>query len=173
MVLVPCCLLRPGMDWFGSFFLSFFLFCLEDRDSVLECLGGEFLFLVLRDLEADLDLPLLFLGLGGGVILLAEGPGDGVLGGDLVPWISSCWMLLLVVPQCSPQTRCSRQCRQRRTCPSSWPSSQGCGRPRPSWRLWRRLACQKFLLAALAAQGCNQGDGEQECSLTWLHSAYS
>ena len=71
------------MDWFGSFFLSFFLFCLEDRDSVLECLGGGLLFMVLWDLEADLGLPLLFLGLGGGVILLAEGPGEGVLGGDL------------------------------------------------------------------------------------------
>ena len=85
VVLVPCCLLRPGMDWFGSFFLSFFLFCLEleDKDSVLECLGGGLLFLVLWDLEADLDLPLLFLGLGGGDILLAEGPGEGVLRGDL------------------------------------------------------------------------------------------
>ena len=73
------------MDWFGSFFLPFFLFCLEleDKDSVLECLGGGLLFLTLWDLEADLVLPLLFLGLGGGVILLAEGPGEGVLGGDL------------------------------------------------------------------------------------------
>ena len=58
------------MDWFGSFFLSLFLFCLEDKDSVLECLGS-------------LDLPLLFLGPGGGDDLLAEGPGEGVLGGDL------------------------------------------------------------------------------------------
>ena len=56
VVLVPGCLLRPGMDWFGSFFLSFFLFCLEleDKDSVLGCLGGGLLFLTLRDLEADL-----------------------------------------------------------------------------------------------------------------------
>ena len=92
VVLVPCCLFRPGMDWLGSFFLSLFLFCLEDKDSVLECLGGECLFLKLRDLEADLDLPLLFheadldfpllfLGPGGGDDLL--GPGEGVLGGDL------------------------------------------------------------------------------------------
>ena len=71
------------MDWLGRFFLSLFLFCLEDKDSVLECLGGECLFLVLRDLEGDLDLPLLFLGPGGGDDLLVEGPGEGVLGGDL------------------------------------------------------------------------------------------
>ena len=78
MVLVPGCLLRPGMDWCASLFLE-----LEDRDCVLGCLGGGLLFLTLRDLEADLFLPLLFLGLGGGVLLLAEGLGDGVLGGDL------------------------------------------------------------------------------------------
>ena len=84
-MLVPGCLLRPGMDWRGCFFLSFFLFCLEeeDRDSVLGCLGGGLLFLTLRDLEADLFMPLLFLGLGGGDLLLADGLGDGVLGGDL------------------------------------------------------------------------------------------
>ena len=39
--------------------------------------------MTLRDLEADLFLPLLFLGLGGGVLLLVEGLGEGVLGGDL------------------------------------------------------------------------------------------
>jgi hypothetical protein len=62
VVLVLGCLLRPEMDWCGSFLLSFFLFYLEleDRDSVLRCLG-----------------------LGGGDLLLAEGLGDGVLGGDL------------------------------------------------------------------------------------------
>ena len=58
-----------------------FVVCLEleEKDSVLGCLGGGLLFLTLRDLEADLFLPLLFLGLGGGVLLL----GEGVLGSDL------------------------------------------------------------------------------------------
>ena len=86
LVLVPGCLFRPGMDWCGSFLLSFFLFCLEleDKDSVLWCLGEGLPFLTLSDLEADLFLLLLFLGLGDGVFFLAEGLGDGVFDGDLV-----------------------------------------------------------------------------------------
>jgi hypothetical protein len=80
VVLAPGCLLRPEMDWCGSFLLSFFLFYLElqDKDSVVRCLGGGLFSLTLKVLEADLFLPLLFLGLGGGDLLLT---GDlGALG---------------------------------------------------------------------------------------------
>jgi hypothetical protein len=46
---------------------------LRGTGEVLWCLGGGLLFLTLKDLEADLFLPLLFLGLGGGDLILADG----------------------------------------------------------------------------------------------------
>jgi hypothetical protein len=47
------------------------------------CLWWGLLFLTLKDLEADLCLLFLFLGLDGGDLLLDVGLGEGVHGGDL------------------------------------------------------------------------------------------
>ena len=66
-------------------FFSFFFCCLEEEERALVSLGGGLIFLTLRDLDTDLCLLSLLLGVVGGVLLLVVGLCEGVLllGGDL------------------------------------------------------------------------------------------